>query len=89
MTRKRKTPDRSMNLGEFARHLHKKFGLPRRFADEILKEVFDTITRQLNQGRRVKLRGFGTFEMRKSWGKLRPKFNPSTTFNDQLKKRSR
>ena len=69
--------DRSMNMTELAEALHKKFGLPHRFAFRIVQFILDTIAAQLKQRRLVRLRNFGSFEMRKSHGKLRAKFNPS------------
>ena len=82
-------PDDSLNLAELVGILHQKFGLPKRFAEDILKEFLNTIIRQLKLGHKIKLRKFGAFEMRKSHGKLRPKFNPSKNFLSLFKLRRR
>ena len=85
---KQKRPD-SLNMRELADLLHQRHGLPKRFAEDVLKEILNAISRELTQSRKVRLRGFGTFEMRRSRGKLRPKFNPSLNFAKPFKKRRR
>jgi len=67
----------SLNRGDLIKILNQKHGLPKAFADDILQTILDTITTQLQNNGRVMLRNFGTFEMRWSDGKPRPKFNPA------------
>jgi len=66
-----------MNQKDLILTLYQEYGLPKYFADKIIKTILTSISTELKKGNRVRLRNFGTFEMRKSHGKLRPKFNPS------------
>jgi len=49
-------------------------------AEQILNTILKSIRKQLKQGQRVRLRNFGTFQARKSHGKLRAKFDDSENF---------
>lgn len=76
----------SINKNELAKELKRKFGLPQKFAYKIIEAILNIIASQLNQGKMVRLQNFGSFQMRNSHGKLRPKFNPSPNI---LKRRLR
>jgi DNA-binding protein HU-beta len=56
--------------------LVKKFGLPKRTADQLLLEVFDDMSKALKKGHRVQLHPFGSFEVTKR--KARKGRNPAT-----------
>ena len=69
-----------MNRKELVEKLYKEHGLPKAFFNSVLDTIFDTISGELKKGNLVRLRNFGTFQARKSHGKIRPKFNPSKNF---------
>ena len=72
-----------MNLKDLARAFSKEHHLSRGLANSILKTILKTITSELKSGRLVRLRNFGTFQARKSHGKLRAKFDDSKNFFKQ------
>ena len=72
-----------MNIKGLARVLSKEYHLPRSLANSILQTILKTIVGELKQGRRVRLRNFGTFQAKKSHGKLRAKFDDSKNFFKQ------
>jgi len=72
-----------MNLKDLARVLSKEHHLSRALANSILQTILRTIASELKSGRRVRLRNFGTFQARKSHGKLRAKFDDSKNFFKQ------
>jgi nucleoid DNA-binding protein len=72
-----------MNLKDLARALSKEYHLPRALANSILQTILRTIASELKSGRLVRLRNFGTFQARKSHGKLRAKFDDSKNFFKQ------
>jgi nucleoid DNA-binding protein len=69
-----------MNAKGLTRILSKEYHLSQDLANSILKTILKTIVDELKQGRRVRLRNFGTFTARKSHGKLRAKFDGSKNF---------
>ena len=69
-----------MNLKDLARILSKEHHLSRSLANSILQAILKTIVSELKQGHRVRLRNFGTFQAKKSHGKLRAKFDDSKNF---------
>ena len=69
-----------MNAKELTEVVSKKQGLSKAFSNRILKTVLNTIRKELKHKRIVRLRNFGTFEARKSHGKLRAKFDDSKNF---------
>ncbi len=69
-----------MNHRELAEEIRKNHGLSWAESSRILNTVIDTIREQLKQGHLVRLRNFGTFQARKSHGKIRAKFNASKNF---------
>ena len=69
-----------MNLTEFTKAIAKEHGLSKALSGRILKTILNTIKSELKQGRIVRLRNFGTFQARKSHGKLRAKFDDSDNF---------
>ncbi len=71
-----------MNITELAGTIAKEHGLSRALSARILKTALDTIRNELKRGHLVRLRGFGTFQARKSHGKLRAKFDDSKNFFD-------
>ena len=72
-----------MNLKDLARVLSKEYHLSKSLANSILQTILKAIVNELKQGRRVRLRNFGTFTARKSHGKLRAKFDDSKNFFKQ------
>jgi len=69
-----------MNHRELAEEIRKNHGLSWAESSRILETVIETIRDQLKQGHLVRLRNFGTFQARKSHGKVRAKFNASKNF---------
>ena len=72
-----------MNSKALSRILSKEYHLSQSLANSILKTILKTIVTELKQGRLVRLRNFGTFQARKSHGKLRAKFDDSKNFFKQ------
>jgi nucleoid DNA-binding protein len=69
-----------MNTKGLTRVLASNYGLSKALSGAILKTLLKTISCELKQGRLVRLRNFGTFQARKSHGKLRAKFDDSKNF---------
>jgi len=69
-----------MNLKELARILSKEYHLSQDLSNQILKTILKTIVSELKKGTLVRLRNFGTFQAKKSHGKLRAKFDDSKNF---------
>jgi nucleoid DNA-binding protein len=69
-----------MNHRELAEEIRKNHGLSWAESSRILETVIETIREELKQGHLVRLRNFGTFQARKSHGKIRAKFNASKNF---------
>jgi len=69
-----------MNIAELTGVISKRFFLSKSFSNELLDTVLETIREELKQKRLVRLRNFGTFQARKSHGKVRAKFNDSKNF---------
>jgi len=69
-----------MNIAELTQVISKRFFLSKSFSNELLDTVLETIREELKQNRLVRLRNFGTFQARKSHGKIRAKFNGSKNF---------
>jgi nucleoid DNA-binding protein len=67
----------SLNQEEFVELLAGRHGIPKAWARDILKDVLGIVGGALKQNIRVRLRNFGTWEMRESHGKVRPKFAAS------------
>lgn len=73
----------SLNQEEFVELLADRHGIPDAWAEDILKDVLGIVGGALKQNIRVRLRNFGTWEMRESHGKVRPKFNASKNLLEQ------
>ena len=69
-----------MNFSELARVLSKRYGFSKAFSCRNLKTILETIRKELKHGRMVRLRNFGAFQARKTYGKLRAKFDDSENF---------
>jgi nucleoid DNA-binding protein len=69
---------RTMNITELASVISEEHSLSESFSIGILKTVLNTIRKELKQGHPVRLRNFGTFQVKKSHGKLRAKFDDSS-----------
>lgn len=69
-----------MNITELALVISEEHSLSKSFSTRILKTILNTIRKELKQGRPVRLRNFGTFQAKKSHGKLRAKFDDSNNF---------
>jgi nucleoid DNA-binding protein len=69
-----------VNQKEFTRLLANEYNLPAALATRILETMLVTIATELKKGNLVRLRNFGTFQARKSHGKLRAKFDSSKNF---------
>ncbi len=69
-----------MNLQQITKIISREYNLPKTLSENILKTILETIRQELKQNRIVRLRDFGTFQSRKSHGKLRAKFNDSKNF---------
>lgn len=53
-----------MIKAELIREIHTKHQLPIDKAETVVNRFFDTLADALKQGRRVEIRGFGTFQLR-------------------------
>ncbi len=69
-----------MNLKELSHALSKEYNFPKALSNHILNTILKTIASELKKGFPVRLRNFGTFNARKSHGKLRAKFDDSKNF---------
>ncbi|MBA7492706.1 hypothetical protein ES702_03256 [subsurface metagenome] len=69
-----------MNIEELTTVISKRYFFSKALSNEILKTVLETIREELKQNHLVRLRNFGTFQARKSHGKIRAKFNASKNF---------
>ena len=69
-----------MNIEEMTDVLAKKHGFTKAFAGRVFDTVIETIRAELVADRPVKIRNFGTFEARESYGKVRAKFDDSPNF---------
>lgn len=69
-----------MNSKELTRTLSKEYHLSQDISVQILKTILKTIVGELKKNNFVRLRNFGTFQAKKSHGKLRAKFNASKNF---------
>lgn len=67
-------------MAELTHVISKRYFLSKAISEEILKTVLETIREELKQKHLVRLRNFGTFQARKSHGKVRAKFNDSKNF---------
>ncbi len=57
-----------MNKSDLIETLHQNSGLDRQMAEFVVTEVFGAMTETLIRGKRIELRGFGSFEVRKYKG---------------------
>ena len=69
-----------MNIQQMSAAISKEHGLSESLSNRILKTVLETIRQELKKNRLVRLRNFGTFQARKSHGKIRAKFDDSKNF---------
>jgi len=69
-----------MNLQQITKIISREYNLPKTLSENILKTILETIRQELKQNHIVRIRNFGTFQARKSHGKLRAKFNDSKNF---------
>lgn len=69
-----------MNIQQMSEAISKEHGLSESLSNRILKTVLETIRQELKKNRLVRLRNFGTFQARKSHGKIRAKFDDSKNF---------
>jgi len=66
----------SLTKAEMAERLFEEFGLNKREAKDLVEMFFEELRAALEQGRQVKLSGFGNFNLRLK--KERPGRNPKT-----------
>ncbi len=66
----------ALTKAEMAEHLFDELGLNKREAKEMVEMFFEEIRMSLENGRQVKLSGFGNFDLREK--KQRPGRNPKT-----------
>lgn len=66
----------ALTKAEMAEKLYEELGLNKREAKEIVEAFFAEISEALENGRQVKLSGFGNFDLRKK--NQRPGRNPKT-----------
>jgi integration host factor subunit alpha len=64
----------ALTKAEMAEHLFEELGLNKREAKEMVEMFFEEIRMSLENGRQVKLSGFGNFDLREK--KQRPGRNP-------------
>ncbi|MDF2691084.1 MAG: himD [Gammaproteobacteria bacterium] len=68
--------DQAINRSELIERLAEKHHISPAMAAKIFKTLLDAIMQSLNQGQRVEIRGFGSFEVR--YRKPRKARNPKT-----------
>jgi integration host factor subunit alpha len=66
----------ALTKAEMAEHLFEELGLNKREAKDMVEMFFEEIRLSLENGRQVKLSGFGNFDLRET--KQRPGRNPKT-----------
>jgi len=66
----------ALTKAEMAEHLFEELGLNKREAKDMVEMFFEEIRMSLENGRQVKLSGFGNFDLREK--KQRPGRNPKT-----------
>lgn len=66
----------ALTKADMAERLYDEVGLNKREAKEFVDAFFDTIRQSLEQGRQVKLSGYGNFDLRRK--NERPGRNPKT-----------
>ena len=66
----------ALTKAEMAERLYEDVGLNKREAKEFVDAFFDVLRQALQQGRQVKLSGFGNFDLRRK--NQRPGRNPKT-----------
>lgn len=66
----------ALTKAEMAEHLFEELGLNKREAKDMVEMFFEEIRLSLENGRQVKLSGFGNFDLREK--KQRPGRNPKT-----------
>lgn len=66
----------ALTKADLAEQLFEELGLNKREAKELVENFFEEIRNALEQGRQVKLSGFGNFDLREK--KQRPGRNPKT-----------
>jgi len=69
-----------MNIQQMTEVIAKEHGLSESLSNRIPKTALETIRQELKKNHRVRFRNFGTFEARKSHGKIRAKFDDSKNF---------
>ena len=66
----------TLTKADLAEHLFEEIGLNKREAKDMVELFFEEVRQSLEDGREVKLSGFGNFELREK--KRRPGRNPKT-----------
>lgn len=66
----------ALTKADMAEHLFEELGLNKREAKEMVEMFFEEVRQSLENGRQVKLSGFGNFDLREK--KQRPGRNPKT-----------
>lgn len=66
----------ALTKANMAEHLFEELGLNKREAKDMVEMFFEEIRQSLQEGRQVKLSGFGNFDLREK--KQRPGRNPKT-----------
>lgn len=73
-----------MNSKDLARILSKEYQFSQDLSTRILNTILKTIVSELKKNNLVRLRNFGTFQAKKSHGKLRAKFDDSKNFFNKI-----
>jgi len=73
-----------MNSKDLARILSNEYHFSQDLSNQILKTILKTIVSELKKNNLVRLRNFGTFQTKKSHGKLRAKFDDSQNFFNKI-----
>jgi len=69
-----------MNKQQLINTISREHGYHKAESERILNTILQTIKIELRKGNLVRLRNFGTFQARKSHGKVRAKFDESKNF---------
>jgi len=72
-----------MNRQQLINIISREHGYHKAESERILNTILGTIKTQLRKGNLVRLRNFGTFQARKSYGKVRAKFDDSKNFFEE------
>lgn len=66
-----------MNQDNLINILSRRYGFPKTLSDKIIRTILNSIVLEIKKGNLVRIRNFGTFVTRMTYGKTRAKFYAS------------